>query len=103
MDEGSITQYITNTFANVETDTAFGYLFFFCGADHKRPFATLGTQDDEYDHFSNLNRPGVFRLNIGVSRDSYRSLFGPPPSNIDPAAMVEKGYDFTSLDQLLPH
>lgn len=74
MDENSITQYITDTFANVETADNFGYTFFFYGADHMLPFATLAVADYDYDRFSNLDRPGVFRLNIGVSKQTFAEL-----------------------------
>lgn len=104
MDETAITQYILDTFASVQTENAMGYTFFYYGADHKMPFATLATQDNEYDRASNLDRPSVFRLNIGVSPATYRSLFGPqppPPPSAD--GVVNTGHDFTVLDQLLPH
>ncbi len=103
MDEIAITRYITDTFANVETATTQGYTFFFYGSDHKLPFATLATQDNDFDRASNLNRESVFRLNIGVSKDTYRSLFGPPPSPPGPTGVVDTGHDFSTLDQLLPH
>jgi hypothetical protein len=103
MDEASITQYITDTFAGVEMATALGYTFFFYGPDRKLPFATLATQDNDYDRASHLDRPGVFRLNIGVERDTYRSLFGPQPSAPGAAGVVDTGHDFTVLDRLLPH
>jgi len=102
MDESSITRYILDTFADIETTEAMGYTFFFYGSERKMPFATLATQDNEYDSASNLDRPSVFRLNIGVSRDTYRSLFGPPPSPAS-GGVVDTGHDFTVLDQLLPH
>jgi len=72
MDATSITHYITHTFADVEIATAEDYTFFFYGSDRKLPFATLATQDNDYDRASNLNRSSVFRLNIGVSKDTYR-------------------------------
>jgi hypothetical protein len=103
MDETAITQYITDTFANVEMADAMGYTFFFYDSDHKLPFATLASQDNEYDQVSQLNRPSVFRLNIGVSRDTYRSLFGPQPSAPGPTGVVDTGHDFSALDQVLPH
>lgn len=103
MDEAAITQYLTDAFAEVATTTAYGYTFFFYGDERKLPFATLGAQDDDYDRASNLNREGVFRLNIGVSRDTYRALFGPPPAAPGAAGVVATGHDFTVLDQLLPH
>lgn len=96
MNETSIVQYITQTFPGVETTEDFGYKFFFYGADRMLPFATLATADYDYDRFSNLDRPGVFRLNIGVSRQTFASLFG--TAAIDPT-----DYDFSTLDSIMPH
>src|SRR5262249_26259208 len=57
------------------------------------PFATIVTKDyGDFDDASNLDRPGVFRLNIGVGKETYASLF-------DAGA----GHDFTALDRLMPH
>jgi hypothetical protein len=96
MNESSVANYITETFAGVETTTNFGYTFFFYGSDHMLPFATLASSDNEYERISNLDRPGVFRLNIGVSRQTFQSLFG--------AAKVDvSSYDFTLLDVIMPH
>lgn len=96
MDETSMTQHILDTFAGVETANNFGYTFFFYGADRMLPFATLIAADNEYDRVSNLDRPGVFRLNIGVSRQTFQSLFG--TGKVDVSA-----YDFTALDTIMPH
>jgi hypothetical protein len=119
MDEVSITQYVTDTFdgldvvvASRETgapEVAWADTFFIY--DPRRqlpparqfPFATIVTKDyGDFDCASQLNRPGIFRLNIGVSKETYRSLFGPQPA--PPAGRaVETGHDFTALDQLMPH
>ena len=96
MDETSLTQYITSTFPNVETSENFGYTFFFYGADHVVPFATLAASDNEYDRVSNLDRPGVYRLNIGLTRETFEALFG--AGKVDVSA-----YDFTALDTIMPH
>jgi hypothetical protein len=96
MDESSVANYITNTFPGVETTTNFGYTFFFYRSDHMLPFATLASSDNEYDHISNLDRPGVFRLNIGVSKQTFQSLFGTAKVDVG-------GYDFTALDVIMPH
>jgi hypothetical protein len=42
----------------------------------------------------------VFRLNVGVSRDTFIQLFGHPPTE---AATQAVGYDFAALDRLMPH
>lgn len=105
MNEAAITAYITATFAGAETVTADGNTFFFTGSDHMFPFATLVT-NDEYDTVSALNRPGIFRLNIGVGRATFRAHFGTEASFPDPnTGDNAKGgdYDFAALDRLLPH
>ena len=96
MDETTIAKYITDTFTGVETTDAFGYTFFFYKSERKLPFATLAATDNPYDQVSNLDRPGVFRLNIGVSRQTFQSLFG--TNKVDVST-----YDFTALDTLMPH
>lgn len=102
--EAAITDYITDTFEGVHPVDAWGYEFFFYNPDRTQPdkvyFATLANKDSENDHVSNLDRPGVFRLNIGVSTATFRSLFGGPVPQSDAA---ETAYDYTELDTILPH
>jgi hypothetical protein len=96
MNEAAITNYITETFPKVETGTNFGYTFFFYASDHKLPFATLSSSDNGYDSVSHLDRTGIFRLNIGVSKQAFQSLFTSDPVDVS-------SYDFTVLDTLMPH
>lgn len=96
MDETFITNYITSTFDHVETAVNMGYTFFFYRNDHMHAFATIASNGNEYEQVSKLDRPGVYRLNIGVSRETFRSLFG--TKKINPG-----NYDLTKLDTLLPH
>jgi hypothetical protein len=96
MNESSVADYITKTFPGVETTTNFGYTFFFYKTDHMVPFATIASSDNEYESISKLDRPGVFRLNIGVSRETFQSLFGTAKVDV-------KNYDFTALDVIMPH
>lgn len=70
--------------------------------DRRQPFATVVAADD-YETVSNLSRPGVYRLNIGVSRATYRSLFGPEPAWGEGGGPVATGHDFSLLDTFLPH
>ncbi|MDB6108572.1 MAG: hypothetical protein JWR69_322 [Pedosphaera sp.] len=103
IDEASITQYITDTFGDIQIATAEGCTFYFHGPDRKFPFATLVTKDNDSDRTSNLDRPSVFRLNIGVSRATYHSLFGAPQGRAKAAGAADPVRDFTVLDQLMPH
>ena len=84
MDETSIREYIARTFAGVNVVDALGASFFFYDTDHKFPFATLVTSD-EHDQASNLSRPSVFRLNVGVSKQTFLALFGSPVSSAEAA------------------
>ena len=120
MDEASITQYVTDTFDGVNVvvgsreagspEVAWDDTFFIYDPGrqlppaHQFPFATIVTKDyGDFDCASQLNRPGVFRLNIGVGKETYRSLFGPQPSSPPAGSAVATGHDFAALDQLLPH
>lgn len=96
MNESAVTDYIMKTFPNVETVIDYGYNMFFYSSDRKLSFATTISSDYDYDHISNLNRPGVFRLNIGVSKQTFQSLFGTDEVDV-------KDYDFTALDVIMPH
>jgi hypothetical protein len=96
VDAATTADYITTTFAGVETTEAMGYRFFFYRSERMLPFATMAEADNEHDRVSNLDRPGVFRLNVGVSRETFQSLFG--------AGKVDVGeYDFAALDRIMPH
>lgn len=107
MDESAIVQYIMDTYEGVHPVDAWGDTFFFYNPDRALPdevyFATLKSKDDEGDSDSNLNRPSIFRLNIGISKPTYQTLFGPPPSRHLAKGADDPVYDFTALDQLMPH
>ena len=87
-------------FADVDTTTDSGNTFFFYNPaslgppDYMFPFATI-VNSDVYEKYSNLNRPSVFRLSIGVAKQAFLKLFGPD----DPPA----DFDYTVLDELMPH
>src|SRR5262249_31778791 len=115
--ETEIIQYIANAFAGVDVvvaskesgapEIAWGDSFFSYDPDRnlppqrRFPFATIVRKGyGDFCNASNLNRPGVFRLNIGVSKETYQRLFGSQPGAGDAAATT---YDFTKLDRLMPH
>ena len=93
MDQLDVERFIS-AMDNVQQEDNFGYLFFFVGDDHTLPFATIGYSDNDFDTVSNLNREGIFRLNFGVSRDTFNTYFD--DASID-------GFDFSVLDVFMPH
>lgn len=89
----AIKQFITKQLPNVTQLESFGYTFFFYGPDQVLPFVTIAASDNEHDSVSNLNRDGVFRVNIGVSKNTYNKLFEGP----------ETEWDYTTSNRFMPH
>ncbi|MCC6614980.1 MAG: hypothetical protein IT320_15985 [Anaerolineae bacterium] len=79
---------------DVQREDNFGYAFFFVGDDHRLPFVTLANSDNAFDSVSQLDRDGVFRVNIGVSRETFAALVG------DASA---EAIDYAALNVFLPH
>jgi hypothetical protein len=80
-------------------EVAWGDSFFYYDPDddeanRRMPFATIVIKDyDGFDTASNVNRPGVFRLNISVGRTVLQELTGAEPDQVD----------YTVLDRVIPH
>lgn len=67
--------------------------------DRRVPFATVVTKDyPGFDTASDLDRDGVFRVNIAVGRERFEELLGYPPTRI-----AEHHPDHSASDVLLPH
>ena len=101
MDQAGIGKYILDKFDGVNVITDSGNSFFFYDPDNKIPFVTIVT-NNEYDDLSDLDRESVYRLNIGISKQTYQTLFR---TETDDGVEVphNEGYDFTTLDKLMPH
>ena len=108
MDQDAIIQYVTDTFGGVDVvrpteGPGSGDTFFIYDPErnlddkHRFPFATIVTKDyGEFDNLSQLDRESVFRLNVGVSQETFRRLFERSPA-------ADADYDFARLDTLMPH
>jgi len=97
---------VTASESNGAPEAAWGDSFFFYDpdgdpADRRLPFATTVVKDYQgFDTASNLDRPGVFRLNIAVGRESFQELVGYGPAEHE---NHRARFDYTTPDQLLPH
>jgi len=98
MDQAAIISFLQTSLGGVDTVVDEGNHFFFYDpqknipVDHRFPFVTL-TTSDKYDQFSNLNRDGVYRLNIGLRKETFKSLFPTEPANVD----------YSASNQIMPH
>ena len=91
-DVEALVRYIQETYLQTDTVEAMNAYFFSLDPEKHWPnYATLVTTD-EHDDASDLERPGVFRLNLGVDRETFEQIAANDPEP-----------DFTALDRLLPH
>lgn len=91
-DDSTIVKFITSEFEGVEVEEANGDSFFFYDPTHMMPFATL-VRSNVNDDASELDREGIFRLNVGVSKETFTTLFNDGSGS----------YDFAALDTIMPH
>ena len=92
-DSAEITRWITETYPETVVAEAMGATFFSLDERHWPNFATIVTTDEhDVGTPSNLSRPGVFRLSVGVGRATFERLVG---SISDP--------DYAALDRIVPH
>ncbi len=64
---------------------------------------TVKEKDGENDSSSNLNREGIYRVNLGVRKQTFLNLFGHIPARPPKGGVVDMDFDFTETDKILPH
>ncbi|MDE7390089.1 MAG: hypothetical protein K2M82_04020 [Lachnospiraceae bacterium] len=64
---------------------------------------TVKEKDGENDKGSNLNRENIYRVNLGVRKDTFKKLFGTIPKRPDKGGIVDMPYDFCVTNQIIPH
>jgi hypothetical protein len=91
-DPQAITRMILESYPEAVVAEALGATFFSLDEKHWPNFATIVTTDEHDEGApSDLARPGVFRLNIGVGRETFERLVG-----------SMEAPDYAALDRLLP-
>jgi hypothetical protein len=94
MDQTEVESFVAGL-ENVQREENYGYVFFFVGDDHLLSFVTIANADNDWDNVSNLNRDGVFRINIGISRETFDRLIRKSAGN--------EPVDYSVLNTFLPH
>ncbi|MEV0083579.1 DUF6194 family protein [Saccharopolyspora sp. NPDC050642] len=108
MDATAAKRYIEETFDGVRAVEHAGDAFFVhdpdgdLADDRWLPFATIVT-GDHYEAVSGLDHPGAYRINIGLTKDSYTKRFGPAPTTRDESGVLVTGFDYAARDQVMPH
>jgi len=64
---------------------------------------TFKEHDGANDSASNVNRDGVYRLNLGISKSTFIEMFGSVPRRPAAGRTIEGAWDFQKLDRITPH
>ena len=64
---------------------------------------TVKEKDGQHDRASSLNRPGMYRVNVGIRKATFQKLFGTLPARPAAGGVVAMDCDFAAVDTLLPH
>ena len=98
---------ITASEDNGAPESAWGDTFFFydpernVAENRRQPFATIVTSDyPGWDTESDLDRDGIFRVNVAVGRTTFERLLGFAPAE---HADNHDAFDYAATDALLPH
>jgi Family of unknown function (DUF6194) len=101
-------RYICETFDGVTAVDGSGDTFFMYDpdgdlpAERQLPFVTIVT-GDHYDSVSKLDRPAVYRLNIGLTKATYAASFGAAPTQRSADGALDTGFDYAAADAVMPH
>jgi hypothetical protein len=98
---------LQDTFAGLTPKATWGETSLFYNPGGVLPsgvyFCTVKEHDGANDRASNLDRPGVFRVALGLPQDCYEELFGPRPPRPPKGGVVMTGHDFTVTNVVMPH
>jgi hypothetical protein len=79
----------------------------FYNPDNKFPLGayvlTFKEKDGENDSASKIDRGGIYRLNLKISKETFIALFGSIPKRAPAGKAVNTDHDFTKLDEVMPH
>lgn len=107
MQPTDIVEQIQSRFDGVIVKASWGETSLFYNPGNKLAngiyFCTIKQQDGNNDKASDLNRPSVYRLSIGIDKSTYINLFGLKPKRPCKGGIVDTGHDFTVINEIMPH
>ncbi|WP_226683279.1 DUF6194 family protein [Sutcliffiella horikoshii] len=107
MKREEIIKFVQNTYTGTVVNNNWGEQGIFYNPDLKLAkgiyILTIKDKDGPNDKASNLNREDVYRLNLGIKKTSFIELFGFVPQRPTAGNIVEMDYDFSIVDEILPH
>ena len=107
MNPAEIVSTLTTRLPGVVPKSSWGETSLFYNPGHRLPngvyFCTIKDHDGANDKASQLDRPGVYRVAIGIENPTYVRLFGPKPKRPEKGGVVDLPFDFKRTASLMPH
>jgi len=107
MTPAEIIETITTNLGGVKPKSSWGETSMFYNPENALPngvyFCTIKEKDGENDKSSDLSRDGIFRVSIGVPKETYIALFGEKPKRPAKGCIIDTDHDFTQSNVLMPH
>jgi hypothetical protein len=103
----TVHEHLTTKLAGVVPIDAWGETSYFYnpGRALKRGtyFATIKMKDGDNDRASQLDRSGIWRLNLGIRKATFLSMFDRIPERPAKGEAIKGAWDFTATDIITPH
>jgi|GEM_PF-149264 len=102
-----IIEYVTSNHEGIVIDYNWGDRGMFYNPGNRLPrgihIMTFKVKDSRNDTVSKLNRQGVYRLNMGISKETFIQMFGRIPARPTVGGTAATGHDYRQLDLITPH
>lgn len=102
-----IIEYMLSNYEGVKLDKNWGERGLFYNPEGLLPkgvyIMTFKEADGDNDRASHINRGGIYRINLGISKESFKRIFGEIPTRPSAGGVVSTGHDFQELNQITPH
>lgn len=107
MQAEEILQYCLENFEGTVLVSSWGEKGVFYNPENKLKrgiyILTVKEKDGENDKGSNLYREDVYRVNLGIRKQTFEEMFGTVPKRPAKGCIVNMKYDFTQTDRIMPH
>ncbi len=102
-----IIDYVVSEYKDVVVAENWGERGLFYNPGRKLPkgvyILTFKEKDGPNDKASNVNRPNVYRLNLGLSKSTFKAMFNDIPKRPAAGQIIDTGHSFDTLDTIMPH
>ncbi len=101
-----VKNYIIKNYEDVICKQTYGETSFFYNPNYALKngvyFCTIKESDGPADKFSNLNRDGVYRISVGITKEKYLEIFEEIPNRPTKGEMIKGDFDFKEKNVIVP-